>query len=86
MTWGDIKSLLSIAMSDYSTNRCEKLRVAKYSDGDHWKDGYLSMIYETLIEISPIDDMYPFDTTKTRRLIMTFNNLTSKSVENVWTT
>ena len=85
MTWGDVKSLLSTAMSDYSTKRCGKLRSAKYSDGDHWKDGYLSMVYETLIEISPIDDMYPFDTIKTRQLIMTFNNLTSKSVENIWT-
>jgi len=84
MTWGEIKLSLDIAMSDYATKRCGPLRSAKYTSGDHWKDGYIAMVFRTLKEISPIDEMYPMDKNKVEKLIRCFNNLTSEHVENVW--
>lgn len=84
MTWGEIKLSLDIAMSDYSTKRGGTLRSGKYTTGDHWKDGYIAMVFKTLKEISPINEMYPMDEKKVKRLIWCFNNLTSGHVENVW--
>lgn len=85
MTWGNIKADLDEALSQYSAERCILMRRGKYTAGDHWRDGYVAMVYETLMELSPIDDMYPFDTYKTRVLIGAFNRLTSKHVLDVWT-
>lgn len=85
MTWGNIKAALDQAMSDYSAERCKIMRSGKYSSGDHWKDGYVAMLHETLQEVSPLDDMYPFTDYDVRVLIGAFNRLTSKSVSDVWT-
>jgi len=84
MTWGQIKLLLDNSLSTYSSNRCKLLRKGKYTSGDHYKDGYIAMVYETLKELSPTDSMYPFDTVKTRILIAAYNRLTGDKVEDVW--
>lgn len=85
MTYGNIKAEIDQAMSDYTAERCKLIRRGKYSTGDHWHDGYTAMVYETLMELSPLDDLYPFGTYATRVLIGTFNRLTSKHVMDVWT-
>ena len=85
MTWGNIKAELEQALSDYTADRCKLLRKGKYTAGDHWRDGYVAMVHETLVELSPLDDMYPFTVYDTRVLIGAFNRLTSKNVVDVWT-
>lgn len=85
MIYGNIKAEIEQAFSDYTAERCVLMRRGKYTGGDHLKDGYVAMAYETLMELSPLDDMYPFGTYSTRVLIGAFNRLTSKSVMDVWT-
>ena len=85
MNYGNIKAQLEEAFSQYTGDRCKILRRGKYTAGDHWKDGYITMVYETLSELSPDDTMYPFGLYSTRVLVGAFNRLTSRSVMDVWT-
>lgn len=85
MTYGNIKAEIDQAFSEYTAERCKLMRRGKYTAGDHWKDGITAMVQETLMELSPTDNMYPFTVDTTRIMIGAFNRLTSKSVMDVWT-
>lgn len=84
MNWGNIKAELEQSLSNYSAERCKLMRKGKYTAGDHWRDGYVAMVHETLMELSPLDEMYPFSTYQARVLIGAFNRLTSTNVADVW--
>jgi hypothetical protein len=85
MTWVNIKELLNSALSNYSAKRTAIIRRGKYSSGDHWKDGYVSMLYETINELNIDDDFYPVDVLSTRFMIRSFNKLTGEKVPDIWT-
>jgi hypothetical protein len=85
MTWSNIKSLLSSSLSTYTAKRIALIRRGKYTSGDHYQDGYVAMLYETLNELSSTDDFYPLDIPSTRYTIRTFNKLTGEKVPDVWT-
>lgn len=85
MIWTDIKSLLDSEMSSYSSRRTKLVRAGKYSSGDHYQDGFISMLYETMQELNADDELYPFNFDSTRKLIYSFNRLTGCKVPDVWT-
>ena len=85
MIWTDIKSLLNSEMSTYSLSRSSLIRSGKYTSGDHYQDGYVSMIYETLQELLASDTFYPIGKDATRNLIYSFNRLTGGKVPDIWT-
>jgi len=85
MIWGDIKSFLNLALSTYSQKRTALIRRGKYSSGDHYQDGYVAMIYETLNELDESNDFYPLGLLSTRYAIRSFNKLTGEKVPEVWT-
>ena len=84
MTWTDIKSLLNDAMANYTAKRAKLLRRGKYSGGDHWNDGTVAMLYETIQEMNQTDEYDPIDKAGVRRLIYAFNRLTGEKVPDVW--
>ena len=85
MIWSDIKSLLSSESSVYCDKRVSLVRSGKYTSGDHYQDGYVSMIYETIQELLSNDTFYPIGKDNTRKLIYAFNRLTGGKVPDVWT-
>ena len=84
MTWININGLLNEAMSVYTSKRTKLMRSGKYTSGDHYQDGYTSMLYETIKELSSEDEFYPLDELKTRSLIGAFNRITGENVPSVW--
>ena len=85
MIWTDIKSLLSSELSSYCDKRTLLIRSGKYTSGDHYQDGYISMLYETLQELLSDDTFYPLSKDANRKLIYVFNRLTGGKVPDVWT-
>jgi hypothetical protein len=85
MIWTDIKSLLNSSLSVYSAKRVELLRCGKYTSSDHYQDGYVAMLYETLQELLLSDSFYPLDKESVRKLIYAFNRLTGEKVPDIWT-
>lgn len=84
MTWSDIINQLNSEYSLYMNSQSDKLRRGKYVDSDNYRDGYVSMIFETLSELSPSDEYNPLDKPKVRRMISAFNRLTKAHVTNTW--
>lgn len=84
MTWQDIKELIVISLSNYTAKRSKIIRSGKYTSGDHYQDGYVAMLYETLQDLSIVDEMYPFTISQTRRLIFAYNRLSGEKIIDVW--
>ena len=85
MTWTELQAFLDEATSNYVTERVKIMKAGEYLSNDHFKDGYVGMIIETLQELLPDDDYYPLDVTKVRTLIYTLNRLTYQRVPDIWT-
>ena len=84
MTWSDTKGLVVISLSSYTAKRSKLIRSGRYTHGDHYQDGYVAMLYETLQDLSTTDQLYPFNMDGVRRLIFAYNRLTEEKVPDVW--
>lgn len=85
MTFDEMKTLLNGSLSVYTAKQTDKMRAGTYNYSDHWRDGFVAMLYETIMELSMTDDYYPLDKTGIRRLIFAFDRYTGESVPDVWT-
>jgi hypothetical protein len=85
MTWTELQAFLDEATSNYVADRELLMKGGQYLSNDHFKDGYIGMIIETLQEVLPEDDYFPLDVNKVRALIYTFNRLTYQRVPDIWT-
>ena len=84
MTWNSLKGIIVWSMSSYVSRRSSIMRSGKYMSGDHYQDGYIAMLYETLQDLSSADELYPFSTHDVRRLIFAYNRLSGEKVIDVW--
>jgi hypothetical protein len=84
MIYSDILSSLDGAISDYVDRQIRRMQMGKYSYTDHWRDGYIAMLNETLYDQRPEDDYYPLSHHKVRKLIATFNKITYQKVPDIW--
>lgn len=84
MDFSNVKATLGKSLSDYMSKQTVFMRRGKYTTGMHYKDGYVSMLFETIMELDPVDEYAPMTKDKTRILVNTFNKLTSSAVPSVW--
>jgi hypothetical protein len=84
MTYEQVKATLGSHMSSYMITQCTVMRNGRYTSGLHYKDGYVAMLFETLMEIDEVTESYdPLTKPDVRSLIRGFNKLTS-SVPDIW--
>ena len=85
MTFSEIKGSMAAAMSTFTGQRTNLMRIGKYTTGMHYSDAYAAMIIETITELNESETYYPLDKDGVRSLIYAFNRITSSSVPDVWT-
>ena len=84
MTWQNIKELIVTSLSTYTSKRSKLMMSGKYTSGDHYQDGYIVMLYETLQDLSSVDQFYPLTVVGIRKLIFAYNRLSGERVIDVW--
>lgn len=85
MTFEQVKATLGSQMSAYMIRQTTIMRNGKYTSGMHYKDGYASMLFETIMEVDELVEEYdPLTKEQTRTLVRSFNKLTASTVPDIW--
>ena len=85
MTYEQVKATLGNQMSVYMVGQTVIMRRGKYTSGMHYKDGYIGMLFETIMEVDEVTEEYdPLTKDEVRELIRTFNKLTASTVPDIW--
>jgi hypothetical protein len=85
MTYEQVKATLGDQMSKYMIRETTVMRNGKYTSGMHYKDGYVGMLFETIMEVDELVEEYaPITKADARLLIRAFNKLTASTVPDIW--
>lgn len=85
MTYDQVKATLGNQTSQYMIKQSVIMRKGKYTSGMHYKDGYVGMLFETIMEIDEaVEEYAPLSKDDVRLLIRAFNKLTASTVPDIW--
>ena len=85
MIFEQVKATLGSQMSAYMIRQTTIMRNGKYTSGMHYKDGYVGMLFETIMEIDEAVEAYaPLTKVKVRELVRAFNKLTASTTPDIW--
>ena len=86
MIFEQVKATLGNQMSAYMGRQTTIMRNGKYTTGMHYRDGYVGMLFETIMEVDELIEEYdPLTKGDVRVLVRTFNKLTASTVPDIWT-